>query len=79
MGMGATVMGGYMVTTTDLSVSYLKPMNGKRYIFQGEYTHVGRRMVRCISRAIDAETGVLCATAQISYMLTETKSRGIQV
>lgn len=79
MGIGAVALSQYMVSTTDISVSYLRPMNGKRYIFRTEYTHQGRRLYRCMGKAFDAETGALCATAMASFIVTETKVKGLQV
>lgn len=79
MGVGAVALSQKMVSTTDITVSYLKPMNGKRYIFRTTYTQVGRRMIRCMGEARDADTGLLCATAMASFVVTENKMRGLQV
>ncbi len=79
MGIGAVAISQKMVSTADISVSYLKPMTGKRYRFSAEYTHIGKRMIRCMGRAVDAETGQLCATAMASFVTTEAKAKGLQV
>lgn len=79
MGVGAVALSQKMVSTTDLSVSYLRPMNGKRYLFRCNYTQVGRRMIRCMGEAVDSENGKICATAMASFVLTETKAKGLQV
>lgn len=79
MGVGAVALSQKMVSTTDITVSYLKPMNGSRYIFRCTYTQVGRRMIRCMGEARDAESGLLCATAMASFVVTENKLRGLQV
>lgn len=79
LGMGAVAITQKMVSTTDISVSFLKPMNGNRYIIRADYTQVGRRMVRCTGKAIDAETGVVCATSMASFVLTEDRKKGLQV
>lgn len=78
MGTGAVALSGKFVTTTDLSVSYLKPMNADRYIVHVDYTHVGRSMIRCTAKALDAYTGALCATGMASFMLLEGKTAGLQ-
>ena len=79
LGIGAVAITQKMVSTTDISVSYLRPMNGRRYIIRAEYTQVGRRMVRSTGKAIDAETGVVCATSMASFVLTESRKKGLQV
>ena len=79
MGMGAVGMTKQFVTTTDISVSFLRAMNADRYIFRIDYTQVGKRLVRCIGKAIDAETGEIAATAMASFMTMDSKPKGIQV
>lgn len=79
MGIGAVALSGKMVSTADISVSYLKPMNGKHFRFCIEYTNVGKRMIRCMGKAVDAETGVVCASAMASFVTTATKAPGLQV
>lgn len=79
MGIGAVALSGKMVSTADISVSYLKPMNGKKFRFCIEYTNVGKRMIRCMGKAVDAETGVVCASAMASFVTTEAKVPGLQV
>ena len=79
MGMGAVGMTKQFVTTTDISVSFLRAMNAERYIFRVDYTQIGKRLVRCIGKAIDAETGEVAATAMASFMTLDSKPKGIQV
>ncbi len=79
MGISAVALSQHFVSTTDLSVSYLKPMKGKQYLFDIEFTHVGRRLIRFLGKAYNNETGELCATAVASFMVTETKAKGLQV
>ena len=79
LGMRAVAITQKMVSTTDISVSFLKPMNGKRYIIRAEYTQIGRRMARSVGKAIDAETGVVCATSMASFVLTESRAKGLKV
>ena len=78
-GMGAVGLTGMNVTTTDLSVSFLKPFNNEEYIFHIDYTNVGRRMVRGMGKAFDKETGKLCATAMGSFMVIGSRDKDLQV
>ncbi len=77
MGIGAVALSAKMVSTSDISVSYLKPMNGKSFLFRIEYTNVGRRMIRCMAKAADRETGVVCASAMASFVTTEAQMPGL--
>ncbi len=79
MGMGAVGMTKHFVTTTDISVSFLRAMNGEQYLFQIEYDKIGKTLVRCRGKAIDTATGELCATAMASFMVIDSKPKGIQV
>lgn len=79
MGMGAVGMTKKFVTTTDISVSFLRAMNGGQYIIHVDYTQIGKRMVRCMGRAIDAENGEVAATAMASFMTIDSRPKGIQV
>ena len=79
MGMGAVGMTKQFVTTTDINVSFLRAMNADKYIFRIDYTQVGKRLVRCMGKAIDAETGEVAATAMASFMTLDSKPKGIQV
>ena len=79
IGMGAVALTQMNVTTTDLSVSFLKPFNGSQYVFHVEYTNVGRRMVRGIGKAYDRESGKLCASAMGSFMVIGSKEKALQV
>lgn len=79
MGYGAAALSNGFVSTTDLSVSYLKPMMGTHYRFHIEYTQLGSRMIRCIGKAIDTDQDLLCATAQGSFVITQGKAPGSRV
>jgi uncharacterized domain 1 len=78
LGIGAVALTQKFVSTTDMSVSFLRPFNDSHYRFTGEYTQIGRRMVRATGKAISIKDGTVCATAMASYMLTESKARGLQ-
>lgn len=78
MGKGVVALTQKFASTADMSVSFLAPMRGSRYLIRCDYTQIGRRMVRVMSRAIDAETGAVCATSMASFVLTEARARGLQ-
>lgn len=78
IGVGAVAYTQKNVSTTDITVSYLKPMTGPRYIFRAEYSQIGRRMARAIGKAIDPETGVVCATAMASFVMTDERPKGLR-
>lgn len=79
LGLGAAALAGKYISTTDLQVSYLRAMDGNKYVVRAEYTQVGRRMIRSIGKIYDEETGKLCATASVSFIVTQFKEKGIQV
>ncbi len=74
-GIGAVALTGTPVTTTEITVSYLRPVFAKKVRERLEYTIVGNRMIRSIGKLYDAETGKLCSTAMTSFV----KLSGVQV
>ena len=78
-GMGAVALTEMNVTTTDLSVSFLKPFTGDAFIFHIDYTNVGRRMVRGVGKAFDRVSGRLCATSMGSFMVIGERNMALQV
>lgn len=78
-GMGAVALTQMNVTTTDLSVSFLKPFTEQQYVFHIDYTNVGRRMVRAMGKAYEKESGKLCATAMGSFMVIGERSTALRV
>ncbi len=78
-GMGAVTLTQMDVTTTDLTVSFLKPFSGTQYVFRIDYTNVGRRMVRAMGKAYDRQSGKLCATAMSSFMVVGERSTALRV
>ncbi len=78
-GMGAVALTQMNVTTTDLSVSFLKPFSGTEYVFHIDYNNVGRRMVRAIGKAYDRQSGKLCATSMSSFMVIGERSEAMRV
>ena len=77
-GLLSLVVGRHFVTTTSLATSYLRPMDGEKFRVEVELTHIGRRMSNMIGRIYDMEDYILCATAEINYLITETKAMGLQ-
>ena len=78
-GMGAVALTQKNVTTTDISVSFLKPFSGTQYVFHIDYNNVGRRMVRAIGKAYDRQSGKLCATSMSSFMIVGERSMAMRV
>lgn len=78
MGLSAHAACGKFVTTTDLTVDYLKPMIGKRFTLSVEYTHVGRKLISECGKITDDETGDLCAVCMASFMIIEKLPPGLQ-
>jgi uncharacterized protein (TIGR00369 family) len=78
MGKGVVAITQKFASTADMSVSFLAPMRASRYLIRCDYTQIGRRMVRVISKAIDANTKVVCATCMASFVLTEARAKGLQ-
>ena len=75
-GYGSVALCGKFVTTTDLSVSFLRGLFGRRFRIRMDYTHVGGRMISVIGKVFDEDSGELCATSMASYMLLD-KERGL--
>ena len=78
-GTGAVAVTRHFVTTVDLSVSYLRALNGENFRIRVEYTHVGGRMISALARVIDLDSGELCATSQLNFMQLAEKPRGLAV
>ena len=79
MGFASAAYSNKYVSTTDLSVSYLKPMMNSRYRVHVEMTQTGSRMIRCMAKVLDAETGMICATGMGSFILGGDREKGARV
>lgn len=79
MGFTCATYSNKYVSTTDLSVSYLKPMMGTKYMIRVDLTQAGSRMIRCLAKVSDAETGMLCATGMGSFILGGDREKGARV
>ena len=70
VAMGMTISafaGGENVTTTDISVSYIRPFFGDSFDFEVEVLHIGKTMIRVRAIARDTETGKEMASAIANY------------
>ena len=70
VAMGMTISafaGGENVTTTDISVSYIRPFFGDSFDFEVEVLHIGKAMIRVRAMARDTETGKEMASAIANY------------
>lgn len=78
-GMGGVAFTKQGVTTTDLSISFLRPMIGEKFLFHIDYTSIGKTMVRGNGRAIDPKTGKVLATALITFVIIGPWNNLLQV
>ena len=70
VAMGTTISafaGGENVTTTDLSVSFMRPFFGECFDFEVEVLHLGKTLIRVRAIARDTETGKEMASAIANY------------
>lgn len=70
VAMGTTCsafLGGENVTTTDLSVSFIRPFFGDSFDFEVEVLHLGKTLIRVRAIARDTETGKEMASAIANY------------
>ncbi|MGI6721587.1 MAG: PaaI family thioesterase [Anaerovoracaceae bacterium] len=79
IGLGAVALSQKFVTTTDIAVSYLRPLVSESFRINVEYTQIGNKMIRGTGKVFDEKSGVLCATCLASYMLIHTREKGLQV
>jgi uncharacterized protein (TIGR00369 family) len=79
MGMGAVALTQHFVSTTEIMVSYLRPMKGSKFRIRVEYTHMGKRLIRCNCKVLDSSDDSICATAMGSFVITESRAKGLRV
>ncbi|MCR4672307.1 MAG: PaaI family thioesterase [Lachnospiraceae bacterium] len=60
---------GAWLTSTDLSVSFLKSTGGTKYLIHTDLTHIGGRIVNTLSAFSDLESGDVCATVISTYIV----------
>ena len=54
-------------------------MMGKRYIIHVDLTQAGSRMIRCMAKVCDGDSGVLCATGMGSFITAGDRPKGARV
>ena len=71
MGLGSAALTDSMVTTADMSFSFLRPAKGDVFRITVEFAHVGRNLVNCTAKmySVDDEGEILCATALGNYFV----------
>ena len=56
------------VSTSDMTISFLRPFRGKSFIVESEAVQVGSRVIRLIAKAYDEDTGKCLAVSTGSFM-----------
>ena len=71
--MGTTICAsaGELPSTTDISISYLRPMMGKGYRIHCEIKKTGKTLVACACEISDMETNALCVTVMGKFILVK--------
>ena len=73
MGLGSAALTKSMVTTADMSFSFLHPARGREFRIIVEYGHVGKNLVNCSAKLYAINDGdekdLLCATALGNYFV----------
>ena len=67
MGMSTVAVSGQMVTTSDLTVNFLRAAMGTNFRIRIEFTHIGGRNINSIGKMIDKDTDELIATAVSTF------------
>lgn len=68
MGINAIALTSKSVSTSDMTISFLRPFTGKSFIVESEAVQVGSRVIRCMAKAYDEETGKCLAMSTGSFM-----------
>lgn len=73
MGIGSAALKNRMVTTADMSFSFLRPAMGDMFRITVEYGHVGKSLVNCTAKmyAVYSDGETLCATALGNYFVLD--------
>ncbi len=79
LGMASASVCEKHIATTDMSVSYLRALWGKKFRVTCDYDHMGAHMIHGIGKMIDEKTGRVCATCLISYAILDIDEPGLQV
>ena len=68
MGINAIGLTEGSVSTSDMTISFLRPFRGKSFIVESEALQVGTRVIRLIAKAYDEDTGKCLAVSTGSFM-----------
>lgn len=68
MGINAIALTSKSVSTSDMTISFLRPFTGKSFIVESEAVQVGSRVIRLMAKAYDEETGKCLAMSTGSFM-----------
>ena len=68
MGINAIALTSKSVSTSDMTISFLRPFTGKSFIVESEAVQVGSRVIRLMAKAYDQETGKCLAMSTGSFM-----------
>jgi uncharacterized protein (TIGR00369 family) len=68
MGINAIALTDGSVSTSDMTISFLRPFRGKSFIVESEAVQVGSRVIRLMAKAFDEETGKCLAMSTGSFM-----------
>lgn len=72
---GSVARGEQYVTTSSMSLEYVRAMKGKKFRLHTEITHVGGHMVTGHGEFYD-EKGRLCVSCMVSYTIHTDKADG---
>jgi uncharacterized protein (TIGR00369 family) len=68
MGINAIALTDGSVSTSDMTISFLRPFRGKSFIVESEAVQIGSRVIRLMAKAFDEETGKCLAMSTGSFM-----------
>ena len=68
MGINAIALTDGSVSTSDMTISILRPFRGKSFIVESEAVQVGSRVIRLMAKAFDEDTGKCLAMSTGSFM-----------
>lgn len=68
MGINAIALTEGSVSTSDMTISFLRPFRGKSFVVESEAVQVGSRVIRLIAKAYDEASGKCLAISTGSFM-----------
>ena len=78
MGMGSVAVSEHLVTTADLTVSFLRAAMGENFRIHLEYTHVGGRLINIMGKMFDHDSGELVATATSTFAVLQNAPKDLR-